>query len=486
MMMTAMSSSSICGAIMTSTNTISSSITKTERASNSHRARPGHAGLLDVGDKRMTANSTKTKGTIADFSIRGRIVFSLVAAAALIFAGFGWAARAQLAGAVIAHGEVIVRSQLKKIEHPDGGIVGEILVETGDTVEAGDVLIRLDATQIRAELSVVTSNLAVLEGRRARLIAVRDDAETIVFPDGFEAGPQTSAIAESEQRLFEHDRDMRSLRLEQLGLQIEQYEEEVDGLQAQLDATEAEQVIVAEDLDRMRELSGKNLVERARVTTGERELARINGTAGETTAGIARVKSRIGETRLRILELENQARTDAQQQLGEIDARLAELKERALAITDRLSRTDLRAPISGTVNDLAIHTINGVIAPGETVMSIVPEGELIIEARVPVTDVDQVAVGQAVKLRFSAFNQRTTPEVPGEVSVIGAAATVDPVDGVPYYLSHILIADAQDAMQVELVPGMPVEVFFQTEQRTALSYLAKPFTDQMQRAFRED
>lgn len=434
----------------------------------------------------MAEHAQNSKGTIGEFSIRGRILFSLVAAAALIFAGFGWAARAQLAGAVIAQGEVIVRSQLKEIEHPDGGIVGEILVETGDTVEAGDVLVRLDATQIGAELSVVESNLAVLEGRRARLVAVRDNAEALTFPDGFESAAATSAIAESERRLFDHDRDMRRLRLEQLGLQIEQYEEEVDGLQAQIEATEAEQAIVTEDLNRMRELAGKNLIERTRVAPVERDLARINGMLGETTAGIARVKSRIGETRLRMLELENQARTDAQQQLGEIDAQLAELKERALAITDRLSRTDLRAPISGIVNDLAIHTINGVISPGEIVMSIVPTGELIVEARVPVTDIDQVGVGQPVKLRFSAFNQRTTPEIPGEVSVIGAAATIDPATGTPYYLSNILISDAQDVLDLDLVPGMPVEVFFQTEQRTALSYLTKPFTDQMQRAFRED
>ena len=199
------------------------------------------------------------------------------------------------------------------------------------------------------------------------------------------------------------------------------------------------------------------------------------------------MKGQISEAKLKIIELDQQVRTDAQRELRDVDGRMAELQERIVAATDRLSRMEVRAPISGIVNDLKVHTIGGVIASGETVMTLVPEGEdLVVEARLAPTDIDQVHVGQAAKLRFSAFNQRTTPQIDGAVDIVGAAATLDPATGQTYYLATLVITDETGLGEKHLVPGMPVEVFLQTGERSALSYLVKPFTDQMSRALRED
>jgi HlyD family type I secretion membrane fusion protein len=435
--------------------------------------------------RKMNATSTSTLQT--GFSIKSRVVMCVVLASALLAACGVWAARAQLTGAVIAHGSVTVRSQVKEIQHRDGGIVGEILVEDGQHVEAGDVLIRLDDTQLRAELGILESQLWQLTGRRARLIAERNGAAEIDFEPGFLTATATADIAEGEQRLFQRDREMRDVQREQLGLQVAQLTEQVHGLESQRAANEIERGIIAVDDDRAHSLVGKGLIEVSKVSTIDRDMAKIDGLSGEIASNIARVNGQISEAKLRILELDNQTRAHAQQELRDVEAKLDELKERLIASKDRLTRTDLRAPISGTVNHVSVHTINGVIAPGATVMTVVPDGELVVEARVQTTDVDQLQIGQSVKLRFSAFNQRTTPELSGTVRVIGAAPVLDPATGAPYYLSSIAINDASTALgDKTLVPGMPVEVFFQTGERSALSYLVKPFVDQMNRAFREE
>lgn len=432
--------------------------------------------------------NVKSTGTLqTGFSIKSRVVMCVVLASALLVACGVWAARAQLTGAVIAHGSVTVKSQLKEIQHRDGGIVGEILVEDGQHVAAGDVLIRLDDTQLRAELGVLESQLWQLTGRRARLIAERNGADEIEFEPGFLTAAETADIAEGELRLFRHDHEMRAVQREQLGLQVSQLTEQVHGLESQRAANQIERGIISVDYNRAHVLVDKGLIEVSKVSTIDRDLAKIDGLSGEIVSNIARVNGQISEAKLRILELDNQTRAHAQQELRDVEARLGELKERLVASKDRLTRTDLRAPISGIVNDVSVHTINGVIAPGATVMTVVPDGELVVEARVLTTDVDQIEIGQSVKLRFSAFNQRTTPELKGTVIVIGAAAILDTATGAPYYLSSIAIDDADTALGGKtLVPGMPVEVFFQTGERSALSYLVKPFMDQMNRSFRED
>ncbi|WP_102225926.1 HlyD family type I secretion periplasmic adaptor subunit [Acidimangrovimonas sediminis] len=430
--------------------------------------------------------SRKTKAA-EGFALRGRLMVAGVLLAGLVGLCGGWAVQAKLSGAVIAHGEVVVRAQLKHVQHPDGGIIRAILVENGDKVRAGQVVMRLEDTQLRAEAAMIDSQIAEFSGRRARLIAARDGVDEIAFPAGFDTDPATAPVAAGERRVHLQDRAMQVLRRDQMQSQIGQLEEQIHALEAQQIANASQRRLRAADFERQSSLLSRKLVDVGRVSEIERDLAQLDGKAGEIKANIARLRGQISETRLRLLEIDHQARTEAQKDLRDIDAKLAELAQRAIAARDRLSRTEIRAPIAGVVTDLAVHSEKGVIAPGERVMSVVPEGELLVEARLPVTDIDQVRVGQAVRLRFSAFNQRTTPEVAGEVAVVAAAASTGPADGVSYYLTSVRMTEAAALPEGRrLVPGMPVEVFFQTGQRSALSYLVKPVADQVSRSMRED
>ena len=212
------------------------------------------------------------------------------------------------------------------------------------------------------------------------------------------------------------------------------------------------------------------------------------GEKGETDAGIARARARLSETRLQIIAIDESARTDAQKELSEIEPKLFELKERQATIRDRLSRTDIRAPVAGTVNELLVHTIGGVITPAQKVMTIVPADALLkVEAKLSPNDIDQVFLGQKANLRFTTFDQRTTPEMKGEIAYISASTSVDEATGQTYYVANVSVSASELAKlgDRKLMPGMPVEVFVSTESRTALSYLAKPMMDQFVRAFRE-
>jgi HlyD family secretion protein len=409
--------------------------------------------------------------------------------AVVLVAGFGgWAAHANLSGAIIAQGKVAVKKQVKLVQHRDGGIIAEILVANGDRVKEGDALIRLDETQTKAELGVLRSQITELLGRRARLGAERDGTAAISFEREFETAPQSAEIARGEIRLFQENRAVRGARREQLLLQVEQYEEQVRGLSSQETSNAAERVMVADDLKRLTPLFDKGFIEIGKIRAMERDRVKIDGLKGEIGANIARVKGQISEAKIKIIEADQQVRTDAQREYREVDGKIGELQERIVAAQDRLSRTNLTSPISGFVNELSVHTINGVIGPKETLMSIVPESaELIVEARIAPTDIDQTIAGQSARMRFTAFNQRTTPEVAGMVATIGAAATLDATSGQTYYLSTIAIDGGINKIGGKpIVPGMPVEVFLATGTRSALSYLVKPFTDQMMRSFREE
>jgi HlyD family type I secretion membrane fusion protein len=438
----------------------------------------------------MNLKSTEqaARGADQSFGIRSRVAMAALLAIVLIGGCGGWAVHAELTGAVIAQGKVAVRKQVKLIQHRDGGIVGEILVANGDAVKAGDVLVRLDETQTKAELGVLKGQRAELEGRRARHVAERDGATAIRFDSRFEHDPFTAEIARGEIRLFNENLAVREARRDQLSLQIAQFEEQVRGLTAQQEANASERKMVKEDLERLTPLYNKGFIEIGKIRTMERDLVKIDGLKGEIDANIARVKGQISESRIKIIEFDQQARTDGQRDLREVDGKLAELQERIVASLDRLSRMVIRSPISGTVNELAVNSVNGVIAPKETLMSIVPESaDLVVEAKLSPTDIDQAATGQPARLRFSSFNQRTTPEVAGTVETIGAAASLDQASGQTYYLSTIAIAGGQRQVAGKpIVPGMPVEVFLTTGDRTALSYLIKPFTDQMMKSFREE
>ena len=423
------------------------------------------------------------------FRTGGRVAAGLAFGLLLLAGAGGWAATAELTGAVIATGAVKVDRNLRAIQHRDGGIVSEIAVREGDLVEAGQILLRLDDVQTRAELSIVRAQLAELAIKKARLMAERDGLDRMEIPSfSDDAGDHIEDIVRGETRLLQGNLRNRKTQTEQLTLSIEQLGEEIAGLEAQHDAKVEELALVEDEHGKLEGLAVQQLIEGSRVFVTKRERARLKGETAEVKAGIARARVRVSEIKLQIIAVDEAARTEAQRELSAVEPRLAELRERAAAIDDRLKRTDIRAPIAGIVNELSVNTLGGVVSPAERLVTIVPAGtELKIEAKVVPTDVDQVRVGQAAKLRFSAFNQRTTPELFGEIVYVSAATSVDQATGQPLYLAEIKISGAEMAKLREnkLRPGMPLEVFISTEDRTAMSYLAKPLLDQFARALRE-
>lgn len=435
-----------------------------------------------------TTAAAKTAATTPagkpQFGITARVVVSAVFAGGLLFGVGGWAAQARLSGAVIAQGQIAISQQVKLIQHRDGGIVSDITVRNGAHVKKGDVLIRLDETQTRVELAIVRGQLQQFHAMRARLVAERDGEASVSFA-GLDV---TDVLKASELKLFEANRRMITSQEEQMRLQIAQLEEQIRGLKAQTESSDKERAIVEKEIEKLETLLKNDLVPVSQHRDLLRQMARIDGSKGELVARIAEATGQISELSIKLMSIEQNNRKETQGQIVGIEAKIAELSEREVAASDRLSRMDVRAPVDGLVYDLQVHTIGGIIAPGASVMSIVPnDDDLTVEIRIPPADVDRIAPGQTSRLRFTAFNQRTTPELTGQVDVVAAATTTDRTTGQPYYLATVDITDDIAKLQNrKLIPGMPVEVYVQTDERTAISYLTKPFTDQMMRAFREE
>jgi type I secretion membrane fusion protein, HlyD family len=423
------------------------------------------------------------------FSLRGRVVTGSILAILLVGGIGGWSATAKLSGAVISSGSVLVDQNLKVVQHLDGGVVRSIAVRKGDRVAQGQILFTLDDVVIRTEQSILMGQLAELSARQARLIAERDGSNAIAFPDIYLAThPGAAAIMNGEKTLFDSTLRNRQSQKSQLELQVTQSREEIAGLELQNSAMAEELALMREERARMGTLAEKGLIETTRINASDRELARMVGSQGELTASIARAKARISEIELQILSIDELARTEAQRELRTIEARMAELVDRLNEVNSRLERTVIRAPVAGTVNELSVTTLGGVITPAEKLLTIVPEdADLTIEFRVAISDIDQIEPGQPAKLRFSAFNQRVTPEIDATVSQVAAAAITDAQSGQSYYLATAEVTgDLSSLGDRGLVPGMPVEVFVQTDEQIAIAYLVKPFTDQISRAFKEE
>jgi HlyD family secretion protein len=408
----------------------------------------------------------------------------------------GWATTAQLAGAVIAPGTLVVESNVKKVQHPTGGIVGEILVKEGGEVEAGQVVLRLDDTVTKATLGVVRSQLDELTAREARLLAERDDAGAIVFPAYLMSARDDASAATAvagEKKLFESRITARTGQRAQLRERVAQLNEEIGGLSAQLAAKESELALIGKELAGVAELYQKNLVSISRYTQLQRDQTRLQGERGHFIAEIARARGKISETELQIIQLDQDFRTEVLKDLRDAQGKIAELKERVTAADDQLKRVDLRAPQAGTVHQLAVHTVGGVIGNGEILMQIVPRAdELVVEAKIAPADIDQVAVGAKAIVRIMAGNTRTTPEIIGRVTRVSADLTHEQQQNsaVPpqaYYTVRIALPAEEVARlkDLRLVPGMPAEAFIQTHERTPLEYLLKPLHEQIARTFRE-
>lgn len=424
--------------------------------------------------------------------IRRHLRLALQCMLLAVGAGSAWSGLVPLDAAVVTSGSVVVESNIKKVQHPTGGIVGEILVKEGQAVENGQVVVRLDETVTRANLGIVVNELMAVHARIARLTAERDQEPTLTFPPELVARALTFSdvdqIVNGELRLFASRRETREGQRAQLVERAGQLKKEIGGLTEQLTASKALFSISSNDLVDLAGLKAKGLVQRTRIAQLEREIAQTRGQVGDLTARIASAHGKVAEINLQISQLDKDHQSEVNKDLREATTKLGELQERRVAAEDQLKRVEIKAPIAGTVHQLAVHTVGGVIPQTEPLMMIVPDAErLVIEVKIAPQDRDQVRVGQPARMRFTAFNQRVTPEVWGTLLRVAADLTKEPQTNTAYYTAAIAIDEDQlkRLKGLKILPGMPVDAFIRTGSRTFASYIAKPISDQMERAFRE-
>ena len=413
----------------------------------------------------------------------------MLAIAAIVV--LGWAGFVPLSGAVVVAGRLVVQSSVKKVQHPQGGIVASILVRNGTKVAAGEELARLDQTSARSNLQVVARQLDEVRMRIARLTAERDNLPTPHWPTKSAAqldNAERGQLLASEQDFFAARASTRRGQQELAESRITQLEKQIAGLEAQLQSNGKQMGIASGELRGVEDLLRQKLVTLPRATALQREAAHLDGIDGQLAAQIAETRAKVSETRLQALQAEQTFRSDVMRDLREAEAKEGELMERHLAAEDQMNRTIIRAPTSGTVHELAVHTVGGIVAPAEVLMLVVPENDtLAIDARLSADKVDQVHAGQTAHVRLSAFNQRTTPELAGVVALVSADIVREPQSNATYYDVRIDLPPREVLRlgRLQLIPGMPAEVFLETESRTMLSYLFKPVTDQLSRMFRE-
>jgi len=410
----------------------------------------------------------------------------------LTFGVFGlWSALAPIEGAVHAGGLIAVKNYKKVVQHLEGGIVEQILVQNGDRVAAGDILLVLDGTQRTAELEIANTQLAALLALEARLIAERDDQATVVYPQSLFDNDTRQASAEiaSQDQVFATRKAAREGAVAVLNQRISQLESRISGLQAMRESKNILAASYADELTDLRSLVAEGFADKLRLREVERSHAVTSGEAAELAATIAATEIQIGETRLEIIQHQNEFQSEVANQLAETQTSLKDTRERVTALTDVVSRTLVRAPVDGVVNGLQIHTEGGVIPPGNVIAEIVPQSEeLVIDARVAAVDIDRVQIGQHANVRLSAFNTRTVPTMDGTVIGVSADAAADENTGQGFYTARIEIDPASLANldQLELVPGMPAEIFITTGSRTFLQYLMNPLTNALARSFIEE
>ena len=412
---------------------------------------------------------------------------------AFLIGGLGtWSVFTTLSGAVIAPGQVEVSQSRQIVQHPDGGVVEEILATEGAVVSAGDVLLRLEGGQLRSELTIVENQLHELAARRARLEAERDDAKAVSFPESLvlasEARGDVAEMIRGQTSLFTAHKEVLAQGTELRQKRIEQIKAQVEGIEAQRSALATQIALLETELATLKDLFAKGLTQVTRVSNIEREIAEAKGRAGELTAALAEAAGRITEIEIEITGLATERRETAEAELRDVVARELELRERLRALSQRIARLDIRAPASGIVLGLSVTTPQAVVRPADALMYVVPQDRpLLVAARVPVTHVDEIVIGQGVRLVFFSLPARTTPELMGRVSLVSADALTDEQSGAAYYRAEIAITldDLKSLGEVDIIPGMPVDAFIRTTDRTPLSYLLKPFTDYFQEALRE-
>lgn len=406
-----------------------------------------------------------------------------------------WSVLAPINSAVIAPGRISVEDNRKSVQHLEGGVIKEILVKEGNRVDAGDILVRLDETVPKANVALLTEQLAERIARQARLLAERDDMTEIPSDSrAFALAPPDldySSNLEGQIRLFAARTLTKTTQISLLEERAIQQQTRIDGADTQLRSLKAQARLIADELDGVKKLNAEGFAPMTRVRELEREKEAISGRQGQLVAAIAESRSAISEAKLQIEQLKQKSREDAIKESEDLEVEIASLIERRTAAMVALDRTEIKAPESGVVLGLNVHTVGGVIEPGAPVMEIVPQSSgLMITAQISPRDVDKVQTGQDAVIRFSAFNARTTPEAAGKVRQVSADNFTDKATGQAYYLVLIDLPD-DEALQKSLrgqalVPGMPVESFIKTGARPAISYLLKPLTDALSRSMREE
>jgi HlyD family secretion protein len=425
-------------------------------------------------------------------SARTSVIVGSVTAALLVL-GFGvWSVASEIAGAVVASGQIEVSQNRQVVQHPDGGVVAEIAVKEAQPVKAGDLLIRLDGALVKSELAIVEGQLFEVMARSARLEAERNDAPAPEFSGELaelaKTRPEVADLIEGQRSLFTARRESVLKQSEQLQKRAAQIGSQIEGVDAQVAALSKQLDLIEQELTDQRTLLEKGLAQSSRVLSLEREASRLQGSVGELQASRAQAEGRATEVELEVLRLAAVRREEANTQLRDIGARVLELAERRRSLTEQIARLEIRAPVSGTVLGLAVSTPQSVIRPAEPLLYLIPQDRpLIITAQVQTIDVDQVFVGQKVRLMFPAFSARTTPELNGHVVTVSADVLVDERAQMAYYKAEIALDPGEiDRLEgLTLIPGMPVETFIQTGARSPMAYLLKPFTDYFAAAFRE-
>lgn len=404
-----------------------------------------------------------------------------------------WAVRAQLAGAVVSSGQIVVDKNRQVVQHPDGGVVAEVLVEEGDTVSEGDLLIRLDPTLTLSELSIVEGQLYELMSRRGRLEAERDDVDEITFeaPLLQEAtvDADVAAKVQGQIQLFEARKTSLLQQVKQLRAQRMQLENQIEGIDAQMVAFERQQELIKSEMESQQSLLDRGLAQASRVLALQREDARLAGSIGELIARRAEAFEQIAQLATQELQLYSSRREEAIARMRDLQFNELEMSERAGALREQLSRMEVRAPVSGVVYDMRVFGRQSVIRPADPVLFLVPQDRpLIIEARVNPLNIDEVYSNQQVVLRFSGFDMRNTPDMFGAVTRISPDSFTDQQTGAAFYRVEIVMPEEELTKLPEgqaLIPGMPVDTFIRTADRTPLAYLLSPLTQYFDRAFRD-
>ncbi|MBK8085201.1 MAG: HlyD family type I secretion periplasmic adaptor subunit [Devosia sp.] len=437
----------------------------------------------------MPEQPPRHRRSIVTHSMAG-VLIVLVAGGTLVW----WSLGTRIAGAVVATGSVAVDGGPKRVQHPEGGVVAAILVRDEDQVRAGDALVRLDGTTLQASYDLILGQQRDAHARELRLAAEAAARSRMGAPGPLPAGiagDEFDRLLALQAELFDaHAASLRGQR-ERIAEQIVQLERKAEGLQAELAADEAQQALVAAEIDDQQRLLGEKLVSAGRSNDLRRVAAQLRGEAGRIAAAIAETRATVAERQAMLVQLDDDQRVQAIRELQAVRAELAQLAQQRIGLADRLDRLVIRAPQSGTVDASTVVTVGGVVGAGETLMMVVPAlHEAVVDLRVSPLDIDKVYAAQDVIVRFTGIDARATPDLAARIKSVAPDLTTDPRSGAQYYLARVMLEPAElDRLpggRDHLVPGMPAEAFIRTGDRTVLAYLVKPLLDQLARVFRED